>query len=199
MLINNEIPWAWYVARSSGLVGFALLYVSIFLGLTIRIPFLRKIFLPAYSAKIHCWISFQALLFVLVHGVALLFDKFINFNLADVFLPFASEYQTNFVALGVIGFYLMIILVVTSYEMKFIPHKLWRMLHFANILLYVFVVIHAFFLGTDMKNPTVFNIFLWANAFLVFVVLTNIEIRIKDAYIQRKNASQIDQNNSTSI
>ena len=191
MLINNEIPWAWYVTRSSGLVGFALLYISIFLGLSIRIPFLHKIISPIYSTKIHCWISLQALLFAFIHGFALFFDKFMKFSLAEIFVPFASRYETNLVALGILGFYLMIILVATSYGHRLISQKLWRVVHFLNIVLYIIVLVHAFILGTDMKNPLVANIFLWANAFLVFLMLTNIEIRIAEAYKRKFNSTQI--------
>jgi len=191
MLASNEIPWAWYVARSSALVGFMLLYVSIFLGLAIRTPYLRKIILPIYSLKTHCWISLQALLFAFIHGTALLFDKFVNLSLVEVFVPFASKYKTNLVTLGILAFYLMIILVATSYGRKFISHKLWRAVHFTNILLYVIAIIHAVRLGTDLKNPTVWNIFIWANAFLVFIMLVNIESRIITAFRNRTNNVQI--------
>ena len=190
MLINNEIPWAWYVTRSSGLVGFALLYISIFLGLAIRIHFLHKIISPIYSVRIHCWISLQALLFAFIHGFALFFDKFMSFSLAEIFVPFASRYETNMVALGILGFYLMIILVVTSYGHKLISQKLWRIAHFLNVVLYVIVLVHAFILGTDMNNPLVANIFIWANAFLVFLMLINIEIRIVEAYKRKFNSTQ---------
>lgn len=182
-----ETPWAWYFARTSGLVAFLLLYVSIFLGLTIRIPLLRKIFSPIYSVDLHCLISLYATLFALFHGVVLIFDKMFGFTLADVLIPFVSKFETNLMALGIFGFYLMVILVLTSYAKKFISQKIWRLTHFTNIILYVLVVIHAARLGTDLKNPIVFDIFLWANALLILVMLYNAELRIGDALTRRKN------------
>ncbi|EKE20335.1 MAG: ferric reductase family protein [uncultured bacterium] len=183
---QSEIPWVWYLSRVGGLVAFLLLYISIFLGLTIRIPLLRKIFSPIYSVGLHCLISLYATLFALLHGTVLIFDKMIGFKLYDVIIPFVSKFETNLIALGILGFYLMVILVATSYGRKLISQKLWRATHFTNIVLYVIVLVHAVKLGTDLKNPLVFDIFLWANAFLVLVILYNIELRISDAIKIRK-------------
>lgn len=185
---QGDTPWAWYVSRASGLVGFTLLYISIFLGLTLRVPFLRKIFSPLYALQGHRFISVQALLLVFVHGIVLVFDKFINFSLAEVFVPFASHYQPGLVALGILGFYLMLILVVTSYGRKFISPGIWRAVHFTNIILYLVVIFHAYYLGTDMQNPIIRNIFVWANVLLILIMLINMFSRIK-ANIERKNTA----------
>jgi sulfoxide reductase heme-binding subunit YedZ len=191
--VQAETPYAWYTARASGLVGFLLLWVSIFLGLSIHIPFLKKIISPVYSLSIHCWISLYATLFALLHGLSLIFDKTFKFTLADVLIPFSVKYQTDLITLGILGFYLMVILLVTSYGRKFISHKLWRATHFTNMVLYVIVLIHAAKLGTDMKNPLVFEIFIWANALLVFLMLYNMEIRIIESIRRKKALAQADQ------
>ena len=173
-----ETPWAWYIARMGGLIGFLLLYVSIFLGLAIRTPVLNKIIKPAYSCRPHCWISLQALIFAFLHGISLLFDKYLGFGLKDIFVPFATDFNPKFVALGIISFYLMIVLVVSSYLRRFIPNGLWRFLHSLNVALYVFAAIHALQLGTDLKIPIVRNIFLGMNAFLAVLMIINLFFRI---------------------
>lgn len=177
----SVIPWGWYVARSSGIVAFLLLYLVIFLGLAIRTPGLKKIIQPCYSYPIHCWLSIQALLFALIHSLSLLFDNFFTFSLRDIFIPFAFQSEKLNTNLGIIGLYLMIIIVISSYARRFIGQKLWRIFHFLNIVLYIFVVIHAFLLGTDLKIPLIRNIFIWLNAFLVFLMLNNLTFRfLKD-------------------
>ncbi|KKQ51769.1 MAG: Ferric reductase domain protein transmembrane component domain protein [Parcubacteria group bacterium GW2011_GWD2_38_11] len=188
-LSNNETPWPWYIARASGLAGFILLYLSIFLGLIIRIPFLYKFFAPLYAMQGHCWIALQATVFAFLHGFVLIFDKFLGFGFADVFVPFASSYKPVLVGLGTVGFYLMIILTVSSYGRRFISQKLWRILHFANIILYAAVIAHAYFLGTDMKNDIVRNIFVYANIFLIILMLGNMFIRIKQNIIRRNSST----------
>lgn len=186
---DNETPWAWYASRAFGLVAFTLLYVSIFLGLTLRIPLLRKIFAPVYSMRIHCWISFQATILAFLHGSALMLDRFLKFSIVDVFVPFASSFEPVLLPLGILSFYLMVILVATSYGRKYMSQKLWRITHFANIVLYIIVLVHIFGLGTDLKNPIVFDIFLYANAFLVFLMLLNMQLRIAEAHRRRKDAT----------
>lgn len=175
---QKETPWAWYVTRASALIGFLLLYISVLFGLTIRMPFVQRVFPAGSAMRVHCWISLQALLFALVHGVALMFDKFMQFRFVEVFVPFASQYEKNFVALGTISFYIMLLLVITSYGRRFMSQKIWRILHFTNIILYVGSVIHAFAIGTDLKNQNVRYVFIFANVFLLLVLIEHIVSRI---------------------
>lgn len=181
-----DVPYAWYLARSSALVGFFLLYLSIFLGLAIQIPLLNRIIKPFYSLKIHCWISFQALIFAAVHGVSLLFDQFISFNWKNILIPFyplteiqAQQIDVGFLALGIVGFYIMLLLVASSYLRKGLSTSLWRAVHFLNVGLYIIVIIHSLYLGTDLKNPGVArDIFIYANGFLIVLFIINIIIRL---------------------
>jgi DMSO/TMAO reductase YedYZ heme-binding membrane subunit len=180
--IQPETPWAWYTTRVSGLVGFLLLLTSIFLGVSIRLPFLQRIIKPAHSYSIHCWISLQALIFAFVHGISLLFDRYLQFNIADVFIPLALRSDVvdpKIVALGIVGFYLMIMLVITSYLRKYIGQKIWRLVHYSNTILYIFVIIHAYLLGTDMKNPVIRDSFLALNGILISLFIFNLIYRLR--------------------
>lgn len=184
--IDMEPSWPWYITRVTALVSFALLYVAIFLGLTVRLPFLNKIFSPLTSLKVHAWISVQSLILAVAHGASLMFDKFLKFTLAEVFVPFASSFETNFVALGTIGFYIMILLILTSYFRHLMSHRIWRITHFLNIILYVIVIIHATSLGTDIKNyGIVRDVFIVANAFLIPLFFLNFSYQLFMA-IKRK-------------
>lgn len=213
------VPWDWYIVRASALVGFLLLYISIFIGTVSCFPGIRKYFLCLRSLNfhpvpqpeekklfskikynvgslklwygIHCWISLQALIFALVHGVSLLFHKFIPFSLADIFIPFHSSFEPLLVALGTVSLYLMIILVATSYARKYISQKLWRAIHFLNIGLYVAVIIHALYLGTDLKSGLLREIFIWANGFLVLALVYNLFYRIWSKIKKREIVCEI--------
>jgi predicted ferric reductase len=173
-----EIPWDWYVVRASALVGFLLLYISVFTGTVSCLPGIRKYFLRLRSLNFHCWISLQALIFALIHGIFLLYDKIVPFSLADIFIPFHSSYEPLLAALGTVSLYLMIILVATSYARKHISRKVWRSIHFLNIFLYIFSIIHALFLGTDLKSGFLREIFIWANGILFLLLMINMLYRI---------------------
>jgi methionine sulfoxide reductase heme-binding subunit len=182
----NEIPYAWYLTRSAALVGFFLFYISVFLGLAVRTPLLNRIIKPVYSLKIHCWISLQALIFAAIHGISLLFDKFIDFGWKNILIPFypltesqADQINVDFLALGIIGFYIMLLLVSTSYLRGGLSTSLWRAIHFLNVGLYVVAIVHSLYLGTDLKNPGLARfIFLYANGFLMLLFILNIIIRL---------------------
>ncbi|KKP94404.1 MAG: Ferric reductase transmembrane domain-containing protein [Candidatus Moranbacteria bacterium GW2011_GWD2_36_12] len=195
VVTNDEVPWAWYVSRASGLVAFLLLYLSIFFGLVIRVPFVHKIFSPLGSMQAHGWIALQALFFAFIHGVVLIFDKFINLSLWNIFVPFSSSYEPTLLALGTISLYLMIILIVTSYGRKYMSQKIWRAIHFSNIFLYVFTIVHALMLGTDLKNEVARNIFIYANAFLILFMFVNMFVRIRKNII-RRNSNNVENINT---
>lgn len=181
-----ELSWPWYITRATALVSFALLYVVIFLGLSIRLPLLNKLINPANSFKVHAWLSVHALLFALAHGASLLFDKFLDFSLVSVFIPFASEYEAEMVGLGTVAFYLMFLLIVTSYFRHMMSRRIWRISHFLNIILYVLIVLHATSIGTDIKNPGIIrNIFVTANAILIPLFVLNLSYQLYTA-IKRK-------------
>jgi len=175
---NIEIPWDWYIVRASALIGFLLLYVSVFTGTVSGLPGIRKYFLRLGSLNFHCWISLQALLFAVIHGISLPFHRYISLSLADILIPFHSGYKPLLVALGTISLYLMIILVAASYARKYISQKVWRLIHFLNIFLYVFSIIHALYLGTDLKSGLLREIFIWANGILILLLLFSLIYRI---------------------
>lgn len=193
---DSSVPWDWYIIRGSALIGFLLLYVSIFVGAISCLPGIRKIFLRLRSLNLHCWISLQALTFAAVHGTMLLFHKFIPFGWKDVFIPFHSSFEPILVALGTISFYLMIVLIATSYARKYISQKLWRTIHFLNIILYISAIIHALYLGTDLKSGLLREIFIWANAILFLLLIYHIFYRLWSKIKGREVVCEVDVNNS---
>lgn len=188
---NPQIPWDWYIIRTSALIAFLLLYVSIFAGTVSCLPGIRKYFLRLRSLNLHCWISLQALIFAAAHAIALLFHKFIPFSWKDVFIPFHSDFEPLLVALGTISLYIMIILVATSYARKYISQKLWRAIHFLNIGLYFSAIIHALYLGTDLKSGLLREIFVWSNAALILLLVFNMIHRIWSKIKKQELACEI--------
>lgn len=182
---ERETPWAWYISRASGLIAFLLLYLVMFLGLSIRTPILKNILKPIYSLKIHAWLSVHSLFFVFLHGGVLIFDKFINVRIMDVFIPFSSEVYKNEITLGIIGMYIMILLILTSYFRKRISNRMWRITHYLNIILYIIVIGHSLELGTDLQEGLARSIFVYANQFLALIIIINVFTRIFN-YIKNK-------------
>jgi len=175
--INPDAPWVWYTARVAGILAFIFLWLTVFLGLSIRNPILKKIIEPVYSFDFHCFVAALAVLWALVHGTVLIFDPKLGFHLKDVFLPFVSQttlVEPKYLALGIVAFYMMAVLTVTSYLRSHLNHKFWRVLHFFNPVAFLFVVTHGYMNGTDMKNFYVGSAFLFSSFLLVLIYLSSL-------------------------
>ena len=179
--------WSWYLTRAGGLISFLLLYLVIFFGIAIRFPGLKKIFQPIDSLNFHAWISVQALIFVVIHGLVLLTDEYLNFSLKDLFIPLSSTYQPELVTLGVLGMYSMIAIILTSYFRKYISQRIWRITHFLNIVLYGLAFFHAFYLGTDLKSGLMREIFLGMNVLLLAMMIVSLLLKLKSVFVSKDN------------
>ncbi len=180
---STQTPWVWYVTRASGLTAFVFAWLTIFLGIAIRLPGLKNIIRPVYSLSIHYTLAVQTLFFAFLHGISFLFDPFKLPTLADAFIPFhisPDKLDPFSLALGIMAFYGFIILVFTSWIKPMISQRVWRITHFLNIFVYATVVAHALFLGTDMKIPLYRNIFISINIFLVTILLLNFILKFSN-------------------
>lgn len=176
---NEDTLWSWYLSRAGGIVAILLVYVSIFFGSIIRLPFLQKFIEPLASLEIHKWISVQAFIFVIIHAVVLLWDKYIGFSPKDIFVPFASVYNPAMVTLGVLGMYAILALILTSYFKKYISYAVWRAVHFLNIFVFAAAFVHAFEMGTDFKNLAVQETAIILTGILAAVLLINLSFHLK--------------------
>ncbi|MCA9325570.1 ferric reductase-like transmembrane domain-containing protein [Candidatus Saccharibacteria bacterium] len=154
--------WPWYVARASGLVAALALVILMISGIG-QISGMTFRLLDPLTA----WASHRALgitfgIAVLVHMISLLFDHFVQFNIWQILIPWLSDYQpvtllgfqlgSLYVALGVLAFYLTLVIIVTSLiwvERK--PHT-WKLIHLLSYLTIAFVFVHALYLGTDLTH-----------------------------------------------
>lgn len=179
--ITPDAPWVWYAARVAGILGFIFLWITVFLGLSIRNPLLKKIIEPIYSFDFHCFAAAMSVFWGLVHGTVLIFDPKLGFSVKDIFIPFVSQttlVEPKYLALGIMAFYMMAVMLITSYLKKHLNHKFWRVLHFLNPVAFVFVVIHGYMNGTDMKNFYAGSAFLFSSFLLVLIYLSSLTFSI---------------------
>ena len=143
----------WYTARAGGIVAWALTAASVVWGLWLsgRVrPFGVR---PAWILDLHRFLGGLATIFVGVHVLAILADTYTNFGLSDVLVPFAAKWHPLAVAWGIVGFYVMLAVELTSLARKHLPHQLWRRVHVMALPLYVLATIHYLAAGTDATNP----------------------------------------------
>jgi ferredoxin-NADP reductase len=93
------------------------------------------------------------MLMVITHMVSLYLDSYIEFTIADLLIPFASEFEPWGVGLGVLGMWAMVLVWATSMVMHWLPERLWKALHFASYFSLFAVAMHSGMVGSDVGTP----------------------------------------------
>jgi len=126
-------PVAWYVARAAGLVAFALLTLSVWLGLAMSTRLLgprrQKVLFPWHQT-----LAWTGLSMVALHVGALLLDPTLHFGIASV------------------AGWLTLVLALSFRMRKRIGQKGWRRLHYASFAAFALALGHALAAGTDLKG-----------------------------------------------
>ncbi len=153
--MNEQVMW--YVARSAGIMAWALVTLSVLWGLALSTRALGPKAAPAWLLDIHRFLGGLSVTFTAVHLLALVGDNYVHFGWRELFVPMASEWQAGPVAWGIVAFYLLIAVEATSLVMKRLPRRLWKWVHTSSFGIYVLATIHGFTAGTDVAN----GIYLW--------------------------------------
>ncbi len=162
ILQRADSSWPWYVTRASGFVAAAALFMLILSGIGLVAGGAFRFLEPLTAWASHRALGLTFGISVLIHMSSLLFDHFVPFNILDVLVPWLSNYKpvslfgfqlgSLFVALGVLAFYGVAAIIITSIvwvDKK--PHT-WKIFHLLSYLVLLFVFVHALYLGTDLAG-----------------------------------------------
>ena len=161
----------WYLARSSGIVAWSLLTASMIWGLLFTTRLLKGHPTPKWLLDLHRHLGGLALAFTALHLAALVADSYIEFSVADLLIPFASDWRPGPVALGVIALYLLAAVEGTSLAMKRLPRKTWRNIHLTSYPLFWIATLHGITAGTDATHPAYWAANTLAAAAVVFLTI----------------------------
>ena len=156
----------WYISRAAGFTAYALLTLTVCLGLLVRTRLLEAIVARWRSFDLHQFTALLALAFVALHIFSLLGDQYIGFQFDQLFIPLASPYRPVQVALGIIALYLLIVIVGSFYVRRSISYQTWRAIHYATFGLFVLVLAHGVLAGTDSGQSWAREIY-WGTGLLV--------------------------------
>jgi predicted ferric reductase len=149
-LLGESPKIYWYLSRATAFVSLTILWVSMALGLGLSNK-LARVWPGAPAAfALHEYVSLLGLAFALFHALVLLGDHYINFSLAQIFIPFSTtDYRPTWVGVGQIGFYVWLIVAFSFYIRSSIGQKTWRVIHYLSFAMYMMGLIHGLFSGTD--------------------------------------------------
>ena len=163
----NEQVW-WYVARASGLVAWLLAIASILWGLALSTRALGKRPRAPWLLDLHRFLGGATIVLTLVHVGALIADSYVTFDVVDVLVPWASEWRTTAVAWGVIAFWLLVAIQVTSLFTKRLPKRIWRGVHLSSYVVAILATVHGLAAGADAEHPLVVLAWPLASAAIIF-------------------------------
>ena len=175
----------WYVTRASGIIAYLLLWLSTVLGLAVTSKYLDGLLDRLFTYDFHEFISLLSLAFTLVHILVLTLDRYLPYSLAQILVPFISPYRPFWVGVGVIAFYITLLVTVTFYLRSRIGTRAFRTIHYLSLLGYLGVTLHGYFSGTDTALPTMQLIYkvsglvvlLWTLYWLFLLGLRKVEAR----------------------
>lgn len=154
--------WPWYITRAAGLLAAVSLVLLLLSGIGLITGTTFRFLEPLTAWATHRAIGIVFAVSAAIHVIALLFDTFVPFSIAQVLFPFVSNYRaitivgvhlgSLYVALGIFALYGVIAIILSSlFWIDKKPH-IWRFTHFLSYLVMTFVFIHALYLGTDLAK-----------------------------------------------
>lgn len=147
----------WYVSRASGIVAWALLALAVLWGLALSTRALGRRPPAPWLLDVHRFMGGLAVLFTVVHFASLALDPWMTseygYSLIDAFVPFASQWKPGPVAWGVVAFWLLLAVELTSLVRTRLPQDLWRWVHLSSYALYAMATIHLLTAGSERNNP----------------------------------------------
>ena len=194
----DSVQLWWYVTRASGIIAYLLLWFSTILGLAVTSKYLDGMLDRLFTYDFHEFISLLSIAFTLVHVLVLMLDKYLPYTFAQILVPFISPYRPFWVGIGVISFYLIILVTITFYLRNKIGKRAFRTIHYLSLLSYVGVTLHGYYSGTDTALPSMrilYDISGLAVLFLtvywlVLLGFRKAEMHRKAAALQLANASR---------
>jgi len=184
-----------------GLCALVILSVNFLLGLMLSTAYRRSVYWKKLPQKIqklnlqqvHNWTAYVALALILFHPALLLFDKATKFFIADILIPFHSSYQTTWTALGVVSFYSVVLVIITTQKAvkRRLGFRLWKNVHLISYFTALLVCVHGIFLDPELKNrnPDLFDgeKLLCEACFLIIIVSSIIRAFNYNRQVKLKN------------
>ena len=174
----------WYVSRSSGIVAWLMLTATVIWGIIFADGLFKR--RAAWFLDLHRWLGGLTVVFLGVHLVSLLADSYVQFGLLDILVPFASQWRPVAVALGIIAFWLVVAVAVTSVAVRRLPRRWWRGVHLASYATFWLTTIHGALAGTDASRP----LYVTTASVVLMAVVIAVSQRILTTHSRRRRRAR---------
>jgi len=146
------IPVDWYAARAAGIVAYALITLSVLVGLLLSGRAKPKGW-PAFAVTdVHRFAGILAGVFVGIHVFALSLDTVMPISLTQLLVPGAAHYRPFWVGMGTVAGELLIAVAVTTRLKKWLGFARWKRWHYLGFAVWLASTAHGIGAGTDTNE-----------------------------------------------
>ena len=137
----------WITTRAAGVVALLASSAAVALGLLMGGRFAggRK----SQLRVAHEALSLATIAAIVIHAGVLLGDGYLRPSLADITIPFVSDYERVWTSTGIVAGWMLIVLGLSYYVRGRIGVARWRSLHRFTALAWLLGVLHGLMEGTD--------------------------------------------------
>jgi sulfoxide reductase heme-binding subunit YedZ len=151
-VIALTTPYLWYTTRATGIVAILLFTAVVALG-TLVANRVGGTFIGRFEVnEMHRSLSMVAMVFLVIHIITTVLDSFVSTGLISAFIPMTSAYKRVPVALGAVGFDLLLAVWLSSLLKLRIKNQSWRFIHWFSWLAYATSLVHGYLTGTDTHS-----------------------------------------------
>jgi methionine sulfoxide reductase heme-binding subunit len=137
----------WITSRAAG--GAAMILASAAVAVGLMIGSRRQAANKRDLRAIHEALSLTTLAMVVLHGVSLLGDSYLNPGLSGIAIPFVGFYRPLWTGLGIVAGYGLAALGLTYYARDRIGAARWRRVHKLTAVFWVLAIVHTIGAGSD--------------------------------------------------
>lgn len=164
----------WVTSRAAGGTAFIALTLDVVFGLFVSTGAADRLVPRARSVEVHRWLSAAALGMTGVHALALLGDRFVQFDVLDLLIPFLSTYRALAVAFGVLALHGMLLVHQSFSWRKRLGPKTWRKLHYLSFFVFSAAVLHGLLAGSDSATPGMQAIYVSSATAVIALVIVRV-------------------------
>ena len=151
-MIAFTSTYLWYTTRATGIVALLLLTLVVTLG-TLVANRIGGTFVGRFELnELHRSVSVVAMLFLFVHILTTVVDSYVSTGIISAFVPMTSAYKTIPIAIGAVGFDLLLCVWISSLLKVRIKNESWRFIHWFSWLAYTSAIVHAYMSGSDTHD-----------------------------------------------
>ena len=151
LLGRSVSPVTWYFARTSGIMLYLVLWVSVMTGLELTTSLLDRFGGRGVVFSVHAFTTELAYGFLALHLLSIAADPTVRFSPQELLLPFATQWHEPWTGCGVLAADLTVLIGASFAVKRVIGHPAWRALHWLTFPLFGLALLHGLGAGSDAR------------------------------------------------